>query len=385
MADNDFEAVMGVPLQQVLHEGDLDAREGPYPYNSTQQFRCVSVYGVTDHVNAVDPDQPEGAGLGEFRIESEVLYQLDEVFNPVDLIDAADKDNFRWAQKGIAAEVIPLEAHLYDKYGNYRECLRYHEIVVPEKWGYYCRESEKVILKDSTGLFEDKLLNRDDDYTVVNGSVVIELGALAGYDRYKVLYTTRKLMLTGPWREDEFTANKYEFDVELSKECDGHAVTWRVQMSDLGAHTSTGVQVIIADDNAPLFTLGWSPGESTTDPVYKPYNGGWGAATTTLPQGMTVSGNYNEDFYEITIPVFYLGHCYRWAVNVEATSPGHFPDSSSNQMHFPADWVRWTEENTIEDCCLPWHKGRWEWTVIGDFAKPSDSLGAAMLSSAWAD
>ena len=33
----------------------------------------------------------------------------------------------------------------------------------------------------------------------------------------------------------------------------------------------------------------------------------------------------------------------------------------------------------------PWHTGRWEWTVIGDFAKPSDSLGAAMVTAAMGD
>ena len=161
-----------------------------HPYNSTQQFRCVSVYGVTDHVNAVDPDMPEGAGLGEFRIESEVLYQFDEVFNPIDLVDAANKDTFRWCQKGMIEEIISLSAHLFDKYGNERLCLEEaHELVFPEKWGYYCRDSEKILVMDSTGLLPALLLDRS-AYTISDMDVTFVLDELIGYDLYKILYTT---------------------------------------------------------------------------------------------------------------------------------------------------------------------------------------------------
>ena len=366
----------------VIGEWDFDL-DMDAPENSTQQFRCMSVYGITDYNNAVDPNM----GGNTFRIDEEVLYQLNEVFNPVDLKDIAHKDTFSWCQKGTATTTILLEAHLYDKYGNPRDCLEKHIVIFPEKWGYYCEDSEKVLLMDSSGVNPAKLLIRDEDYTVDTDTIVIEPAVLSGYDRYKVLYCTEKLQLTGPWYEDEFYASDYAFDVELSKSCDEDSVTWIIQLGDLGpAHTSTGVQVVVGTEIEPLFTLGWSPGESTTDPVYKPYSGGWGAATTTLPPGMMVSGNYNEDYYEITVPKMYLGgDCFYWAVNTEATSPGYFPDSSSHQMNFPSDWVRWTATNMVEDCCLPWDNGRWEWTVLGESSLPSDSLGAAMLSSAWCD
>jgi hypothetical protein len=369
----------------VFAEWDFDL-DMDHPWNSTHQFRCMSVYGITDWHNAVDPDMPEGVEDGYFRIDSEVLYQLDEVFNPIDLRDVADKDTFSWCQKGTATETIILRAHVYDKYGNPRDCLENHTIVVPEKWGYYCRNSEKVLLIDSSGINPVKLLWRDTDYTIEGDTITIEPGALSGYDRYKVLYKTIKCALTGPWTEDDFYALDHEFDVDVVKTHTSDSVTWKIKLGDLGPHTSTGVQVMIAGENDPKFTLGWSPGESTTDPVYKPYSGGWGAATTTLPAGMIVTGGYNEDYYEITIPKVYLGNCFYWALNVEATSPGYFPDSSSHQMNFPDDWVRWTAENTILDCCLtPGHEGRWEWIVIGEFAEPSDSLGAAMISSSWSD
>ncbi|NIN68129.1 MAG: hypothetical protein GTO63_26165, partial [Anaerolineae bacterium] len=75
----------------VFAEWDFDL-DYDHPENSTQQFRCVSVYGVTDYNNAIDPDMP--GEEGEYRIDAEVTYQLNEVFNPWDLKDAANKDTF---------------------------------------------------------------------------------------------------------------------------------------------------------------------------------------------------------------------------------------------------------------------------------------------------
>ena len=173
----------------VFAEWDFDL-DLDHPENSTHQFRCMSVYGVTDLHNAVDPDMPEGVEEGYFRIDSEVLYQLDEVFNPIDLSDIADKETFTWCQKGTAAENIILEAHMYDKYGNPRDCLGTHTLVAPEKWGYYCRDSEKVLLMDSSGINSAKLLWRPEDYTIDGYTITIDPSVLVGYDRYKVLYKT---------------------------------------------------------------------------------------------------------------------------------------------------------------------------------------------------
>ena len=110
--------------------------------------------------------------------------------------------------------------------------------------------------------------------------------------------------------------------------------------------------VVSADGVVPRFLLGWAPGDSTTDPIYKEYDGGWGAATTTLPAGMSVSGNYNEEHYVIEIPNSYLGGdgaTFYWAINVEATwsAPDPYPDH--NQQNFPADWGRWTGTNCYQD------------------------------------
>jgi hypothetical protein len=202
IADTQTYGMLAEPkVPYVFAEWDFDL-DYDHPENSTHQFRCVSVYGLTDYNNAVDPNMkpsPTAPPANEYRIDKEVIYQLDEVFNPWDLKDAANKDTFRWAQKGPVATTITLEAHLHDKYGNDRTCLDgQHEVWVPEKWGYYCNDSEKVILYDSDGVKPNKLLERPEEYTI-SGNVITLTTSTSGYDYYKVLYSTKLVNETSPW------------------------------------------------------------------------------------------------------------------------------------------------------------------------------------------
>ena len=135
------------------------------------------------------------------------------------------------------------------------------------------------------------------------------------------------------------------FDALVLMYWDGGKVVWEVGIdeNDISGHWSTGVQVMIAG----AFILGWSPGESTTSPIYKPWTGtGWGTPTTTLPEGMSVNGSYNQVSYKIEIPVKYLGGCgatFNWAINIEASWPGY---SGSHYAQYPTEWVRWTATGT---------------------------------------
>ena len=167
----------------VFAEWDFDL-DFDHPENSTHQFRCASIYGLTDNHNAMDPNKDAGV----FRIDKEVLYQLNNVLNPWDLKEAANLDNFRWAQKGGITDTIVLTSHLYDKYGNPRDCLEGEHVVwFPEKWGYYCNDSEKVLLYGASGA---QLLTRPEEYTVSDDTINI-LVDTSGYTHYKVLYTTK--------------------------------------------------------------------------------------------------------------------------------------------------------------------------------------------------
>lgn len=194
----------------VFAEWDFDL-DYDNPENSTQQFRCVSVYGLTDYNNALDPDMPGNEEL-EYRIDAEVTYQLNEIFNPWDLKDAAHKETFRWAQKGTYdGEPIELKSHLKDKYGNDRDCLdEDHGLVQYPKWGYYCHDDEKVILYDSTGTLEPLLLERDVDYEIVDFFVLF-LEEFPDYDLYKVLYSTE--LVVDPPQGEDWSVGRWEWIV----------------------------------------------------------------------------------------------------------------------------------------------------------------------------
>jgi hypothetical protein len=63
---------------------------------STNQFRCVTAYGVTDYHDADDTDKGSGH---QNTLDREVVFQLDEVFNPWDLNDSVHKQENDWLYK----------------------------------------------------------------------------------------------------------------------------------------------------------------------------------------------------------------------------------------------------------------------------------------------
>jgi hypothetical protein len=160
-------------------------------------------------------------------------------------------------------------------------------------------------------------------------------------------YKPVKLELTTS--DFKYKDDKTLFGAYAAVSWNGGNVVWEVAIdeNDIPKHWSTGVQVMIADVSNPKFILGWSPGESTTSPIYKEWTGNsWGTPTTVLPDGMSVNGSYNQVRYKIEIPVKYLGGCgatFYWAINIEATWPG---STGSHFAQYPKNWNRWTATNT---------------------------------------
>jgi hypothetical protein len=137
------------------------------------------------------------------------------------------------------------------------------------------------------------------------------------------------------------TTDQFNSTVHMDWECD--KVVWTIDLAEIPDHWSTGVQLVI-NDGTNVWEVGWSPGESTTSPIYKYWTGsGWSAKSTTLPDGVTVSGNYNGEHYEISVPIKYLNRCggtFYWAINTEASWDGH---SASVQNMYPKNWGRWSD------------------------------------------
>jgi hypothetical protein len=134
MVSGDTHAVDGTtePWLAPLTVGEWDfilaeSADPPLAVPVAEQFRGVSVYGVTDRNNGNDVSYD-----GSNMIDKEAMYQLDKHFNPWDLSDAVHKkDTSRWvnftATTGITAgtditlDPAPLQTAYWDSYANFAE------------------------------------------------------------------------------------------------------------------------------------------------------------------------------------------------------------------------------------------------------------------------
>lgn len=145
--------------------------------------------------------------------------------------------------------------------------------------------------------------------------------------------------------ESDFGCTDGEFDVMVFD--NPTTVEWVVTIDPTIAPISsaTGVQLIIADQTAPLFIVGVMPGEGGIDdslPAFKPYVSGWGPATNTLLPGMTVTGNEADltKATEFTITIdktVFDCSTFRWAMNVVIDDDNN-PGPDNLQCKFPVGW-----------------------------------------------
>jgi hypothetical protein len=96
---------------------------------TTDQFRAVTVYGVTDLNDGLDNEMP---GVPSNVIDREVAYYMEETFNPYDLNQAVHKDHRRWVQiydplpiptGAVVLDNAPMEISLptWDGYNEFAE------------------------------------------------------------------------------------------------------------------------------------------------------------------------------------------------------------------------------------------------------------------------
>jgi len=153
----------------VIAEWDFDLNE------KGDQFRAVTVYGVTDRHDASDDNM--GPAYGDL-LDREVRYLLDEVFNPIDLNDAVHKQTKRWVEFKVADldGTITLDHRpFYD--------------VGVDRWDQYCSFSERVI---DLSVSPPKVLNRtkgEYDVSVDAKGYATITGLIPGH-LYKILYST---------------------------------------------------------------------------------------------------------------------------------------------------------------------------------------------------
>ena len=136
------------------------------------QFRGVTQYAVTDLHDGddanIDPEAP--FYLPHFNVvDSEMMYYLQETFNPWDLVDAVHKDKERHVE-------FPSN-DFTTKWGPFL-------LVSDAEWDDYCVFAERVLDLDT-----NTLLDRG-DYSVTVNAAGLGVFDLPGSGDYKVLYST---------------------------------------------------------------------------------------------------------------------------------------------------------------------------------------------------
>jgi len=142
--------------------------EHDFKLSSTQPaYRIVSVYTVTDYHDADDADADDPGNdatwsAGENRIDREIQYQLDEIFDPWDIYDAMHKNTKRWVQffdadimdtawDGETTYQIQLDKEREVESGLLIPTLPVMNDGENGNWDMYCSDSERVLVDTGSG------------------------------------------------------------------------------------------------------------------------------------------------------------------------------------------------------------------------------------------
>ena len=174
------------------------------------QFRGVTVYGVTDLWNGDDENISHGHVN---RIDKEVRFQLDEIFNPWDLWKAVHKKYVR-------------HVHFFPGPISAGESLPLIPPAIPPDeaiWDRYCSFAERVIL-----LPDGVLWKRGVDYDLADdGSAIIPRHPVPADKELKVLWSSKRVVQ----KVDEFILEEDKTMYKLSH-CPAEAIEVVVNLDE---------------------------------------------------------------------------------------------------------------------------------------------------------
>jgi len=140
----------------IIYEHDFELKLGV-----RDVYRIASAYILTDWHDADDYDalDLDGDGVRENKIDREIQYQLDEIFNPWDIYDAMHKNTKRWVQffdrdylgrtwNGLDYYTIQLDSERTIETGDRIPTLPVYR---GGPWDAFCSFSERVLVNTGTG------------------------------------------------------------------------------------------------------------------------------------------------------------------------------------------------------------------------------------------
>ncbi|MBS7646196.1 hypothetical protein KEJ44_09240, partial [Candidatus Bathyarchaeota archaeon] len=335
------------------------------------QFRGVSVYGVTDRHDGEDEDM---GSTYDNIIDSEVDYQLREVFKPWDLLKAVHKDTKRWVEWTTASSIT-----LKHKPFNY---------VNDTDWDEYCAFSERVY-DYTTG----ELLKRG-DYTLSYNSIsgIATISGLTSGHTYKILYSTKPDI----FECKNITVTDIPVEIELVEDIVPPPLTLEDKWTDkLGVTHGVSLEINnitvtntteISQGNYIVSESFYLEGESKFKVYMGEVHKGWVKDLEnftfeddnwkiTVDLGRFKKNITSSNDPDVTWPldsetvhVKYLGHKLYITVNITVEN---------------GETISGKATLTLSTCYREELGGRYEWTVVGKDAATVDSAGAALVTAAF--
>jgi hypothetical protein len=369
---NDMSQEPGVPFANAEWACVMD--------ETTDQFRAVTVYGVSDYNDAVDDAGPSG-------IDSEIQFYMDETFNPYDLKQAVHKDTRRWVYKKTLTTSTS-------------------SVVLPEApflladWDAYCTFAERILVNDVLKRPE-RAPGSPNNYYITRSSTtgkatVTFTPALPAGTRLKILYSTLpEWSDSGTVALTDYVNNQANVSLPQTVSTTMAESGVLVAMDPLGLdirHNYTGMDPTVAiygqepinftetltfsyaievDDFKVMHDPNLDPDDDVDTQIY-------------TYDTMNETGTY---FDAIVAP-----SGYRW-FEIDANYENTVVDDLYIQVSLDITVARW--ENATHSwtnvTCSPsiyysysaHQEGSYEWMVVGKDAKSIDSAGAAYMTQAF--
>lgn len=403
----------------VLTKSRVNATDNPqdphYWRAFDRQFRGVTVYGLTDNWNGDDSNRQGATNV----IDTEVRYQLQEVFNPWDLVQAVHKKDNSWVDFHTVTTAEKVRADEgYDLVFD----LTHTPIQYAPVWEAYCNSSEQVEwgvgrkLPARSVRYTSSSTSANEPYelTVVTGCVgriTINHHQVPAIDTViKVLYHTwteydavHPYLLTSAAATGTGTTGFYN----------GTSWTgWNMNGTDVNATRGSTATDTDTDclDATHKFDLGYSadwmlPNGATNGTVSLTGSLTFNATDIKvfkedtaqinwlkLGDGWTSSGweDYRNNTEGAALNLTTLG--LNWTITPPTHLDLHIDDADitlayslgltyfRNTTYYYWTWSYSYAVTAVIQEHIP---GRYEWVVVGNHSQPIDSIGAAMVAAAF--
>jgi hypothetical protein len=371
-----------------------------------RQFRGVTVYGITDRWDGNDAQHG-----GSNTIDTEVQYQLEEIFNPWDLYAAVHKDTRRWVE---FHTITAAENSSAASGTNLNITLTYRPVRYSATWEDYCNFSERVIwggvLKYPARSvhYSGSSLSTYEPYELyVNetgyGTITIRAASVpAAGTVIKILYSTN---CTVTYTENEI-ANYFGGSLSLgntSLTSRESGTTGTLVPNTVINSTSwtdvfgivQNITILYDDFRFDLLGTAMPSGErlsgvdylNITVDIKIPPAGGYVRVdnSTYFAKNVSAGNAYNVTFYgnmsvmyKVNPPDSLSGYEHEY-VHINGTIL-----IAANHTLFYSEGYIVTANYTIADAAFTKEvMGRYEWVVVGNHSRAIDSIGAAMVSEAF--